>query len=193
MSIENDNISYYLHLIRLETVKNYKTINHLKTFTLPLPIPMSVALHEPHLLPVLRRMHIDTVYSCSFSNPASFHPWTSTSQHRQSLQLIMTMYWPDELSIAGAMNTETLLDSVNRCPSVSDFLHVDIRIPIHAVHVLEPRCHLQFNYDVDGVVIELSKMVGIMGGIHHLLMPKLDTGPLFDLSTTVRPLASVWV
>ncbi len=76
------------------------------------------------------------------------------------------------------MNTDQLLESLHEFPTISDFLHGDIRVPIHAAQIPTRKDRLGMAQDVDGVVIELAKLSSILIGVHYLNLPKVYAGGL---------------
>lgn len=91
-----------------------------------------------------------------------------------------------EMEEVGIQNTDTLLECVQEFPSIADFLHADIRIPIHAVQMPTRSGRVSWTLDVDGVVIELSRLSGLLLGVHYLNLPKLYTGGLTKMFPYIK-------
>lgn len=70
-------------------------------------------------------------------------------------------------------NSKTLLTEFEKCHDVADFLHADIRIPIHSTTVSDPHC-LNYKFDLDGIMIQMKQMLGILANIFYINFPHSD-------------------
>lgn len=80
-----------------------------------------------------------------------------------------------ELFDVGVENTTFLLDALEENSTVDDFSHRDLQVGVHSCSVSYPHVLLKYNFDVDGIVIELDKVQAIQGGVHYLLLPRLNS------------------
>lgn len=63
--------------------------------------------------------------------------------------------------------------------SVEGFLlSEDVRIPLHSCSIKDPDSHLLYNYDLDGIVIQLKSVMAIYRGLHYLKLPDISHGDL---------------
>lgn len=85
-----------------------------------------------------------------------------------------------ELDEVGILNSMAIFSAVSEHPTLKEFLSADINIPFHSTYVSDPETSLQFQYDIDGVVIELKHARGILGFIHYLHLPDIRPGQLKD-------------
>ena len=74
-------------------------------------------------------------------------------------------------------NTEALLSEVGNHRDFGEFLHADFRLPIHCTSPDSPHC-LRYTFDVDGVVIQVRHMRGIVAEVGYLNLPLLDPSRL---------------
>lgn len=81
-------------------------------------------------------------------------------------------------------NSATLLGIFQSCNDVQDFLtDENIRIPLHATAVTEPDESLEFTFDFDGVVIEVTSLAAVKLRVHYLNL-SLRTGTSTSSSLT---------
>ena len=80
-----------------------------------------------------------------------------------------------DLFDVGVVNTENLLDAYQQYDAVSDFLHADLLIGLHATTLSHPQQLLSFSFDVDGLVVEFNKVQALQGLLHYLFLPKFNS------------------
>lgn len=74
--------------------------------------------------------------------------------------------------LADIENNENLATFYSSSESVKDFLHSsDVRIPLHAAKVLDPSQYMDYNFDIDGIVVELQSVTAIKSGLAYLFLP----------------------
>ncbi|MGL5596829.1 MAG: hypothetical protein ACRDDA_01630 [Aeromonas sp.] len=71
----------------------------------------------------------------------------------------------------GQMNTTSLLSALERRDNTDAFLQDDTAIPFHSSSVDVP---LLYDCDIDGLVIQLTKLVGLKAGLHYIYLPRFE-------------------
>lgn len=75
--------------------------------------------------------------------------------------------------LAAADNTDNIVSACQSFPTVEEFLKSsEVRILLHAAKVSEPEKHLQYNFDIDGILVELTAVTVIKKGISYLFLPE---------------------
>lgn len=71
----------------------------------------------------------------------------------------------------GKVNADNILSAVSHFPRMEEFLHDDyVKIPIHCTSA---DCEsLSFSYDIDGVVVQLKELCGVVGRVHYVFLPE---------------------
>ncbi|MEQ2166835.1 hypothetical protein GOODEAATRI_032375, partial [Goodea atripinnis] len=62
-------------------------------------------------------------------------------------------------------------DSFEQYNSIKDFLHADVNLNFHPTYINNPEELFKVTYDIDGLVIELSLLTGLISDLHYLLFP----------------------
>jgi len=72
---------------------------------------------------------------------------------------------------SGKVNSDNILSAVSRFAGLEEFLHTeDVKIPIHCSSA---DCEsLEFIYDIDGVVVQLKELCGVVGRVHYMFLPE---------------------
>ncbi|KAK2885211.1 hypothetical protein Q8A67_016048 [Cirrhinus molitorella] len=71
-------------------------------------------------------------------------------------------------------NTKNLLEAYYSHNDVPHFLNdPDIRIPLFPTTVVQPHSNLNYNYDIDGIVIELKDLTALKANLHYLFVGKV--------------------
>lgn len=78
----------------------------------------------------------------------------------------------DELYDVGVENTSNLLDAFEKFSDVKEFMHAHLFVGLHSTTVSYPHRFLTYMFDVDGLVIEFDKVRGLLGGLHHIFLPR---------------------
>lgn len=71
----------------------------------------------------------------------------------------------------GSLNTQTLHDAVSQFSTQSEFLGAEHRMCFHSTYMAQPEYHLTYNFDIDGLVVELERATALLAPIHYLLLP----------------------
>lgn len=80
---------------------------------------------------------------------------------------------PEDHISVGKDNTANLMAPFDAAETVEDFLKAqDVRVPLYASKILDASNQLLFEYDIDGVVLELESITAINRGLHYLFLPK---------------------
>ncbi|KAK2896189.1 hypothetical protein Q8A67_010677 [Cirrhinus molitorella] len=94
-------------------------------------------------------------------------------------------YTPEELDFlyqdvffgADQENTNNLLEAYYKHNNIEHFLRDEkVKIPMFPTTVCRAKDYLNFTYDIDGVVIELTDTAAVKSRIHYMFLGKLD-GP----------------
>lgn len=72
---------------------------------------------------------------------------------------------------AATENNDMLLTAYQQYASIEDFLHADLVIPMHSMCIEDPREVSCLEFDLDGLVIELDHLSGVVARIHYLRLP----------------------
>ncbi|CAL8239964.1 unnamed protein product [Gadus morhua 'NCC'] len=82
----------------------------------------------------------------------------------------------DFITVASG-NTEALLSEVGNHRDIGEFLRADFRLPIHCTSPDNPHC-LRYEFDIDGVMIQVRHMRGIVADVGYLNLHRMDPGSL---------------
>lgn len=75
--------------------------------------------------------------------------------------------------MTGKDNSDSILSAVSQYDKIDDFLaDEELKIPIHCTSAEYDSVY--YTYDIDGVVIELMEMCGVVGRVHYLFLPELQ-------------------
>lgn len=73
-------------------------------------------------------------------------------------------------SIENMQNLQAAWDgTTNR---VEEFLLSDTHIPLHASSISMSRLFVDYNFDIDGIVIELNELTAIKSGVNYIFLPE---------------------
>lgn len=81
---------------------------------------------------------------------------------------------PNELFDVGVLNAATLNDAVEQCRSIDEFLHADLNMSFHSTYIADPENLFHTSYDVDGLVMELKRLTGLLAMVHYVLLPEVQ-------------------
>lgn len=78
-----------------------------------------------------------------------------------------------EFLSAAIENTENLLSVCGSFQNLEEFLKSsEVRIPLHAVKIAQPELQLNYDFDIDGVLLELKSVTAIKKGLAYLFLPE---------------------
>lgn len=87
---------------------------------------------------------------------------------------------PSDIFEVGSLNSQTLHDAVSQYPTLSEFLQGEERMCFHSTYMEQPEYHLTYNFDIDGLVVELESATSLLAPIHYLLLPRIQVHMLQD-------------
>lgn len=74
----------------------------------------------------------------------------------------------------GQMNTDSLQSSFKNWSNIDAFLHNDATIPIHSSLVDPHAKSIDYSFDFDGLVIQLTELSGLKADFHYINLPRIE-------------------
>lgn len=68
-------------------------------------------------------------------------------------------------------NNDMVLTAGGQHTTFQEFLHADLVVSMHATPVEDPGDIFRFEFDLDGPVIQLDNLSGVVAGFHYLWLP----------------------
>lgn len=67
------------------------------------------------------------------------------------------------------LSTNSLLNAVREYLKLGDFLHSKASVAVHSTTVTSASSLLDFSFDIDGIVMEMQHLQGLLEGLPYLL------------------------